>query len=81
MPVHDWTRVDAGTFHAFHLAWITHLSESLNGGILPGGYYAMAEQHGGRLIADVLTLQHPAPAGPGGRLHAHPRGPGFSTNS
>jgi hypothetical protein len=18
MPVHDWTRVDAGTFHAFH---------------------------------------------------------------
>ena len=61
MPVHDWTRVDAGTFHALHTAWITHLSEALNGGILPSGYYAMPEQHGGRLIADVLTLQVPQP--------------------
>jgi hypothetical protein len=33
MAVHDWTRVDAGTFHAFHTAWITHLSEALNGGL------------------------------------------------
>ena len=23
MPVHDWTRVDAGIFHAFHHDWIT----------------------------------------------------------
>jgi hypothetical protein len=53
MPVHDWTSVDAGTFHAFHTAWITHLSEVLNGGILPPGYYALPEQHGGRLIATV----------------------------
>lgn len=60
MAVHDWTRVDAGTFHAFHTAWITHLSEALNGGILPPNYYALPEQHGGRLIADVLTLQAPA---------------------
>lgn len=59
MPVHDWTRVDAGTFHAFHTAWITHLSEALNSGLLPSGYYAMPEQHAGRLIADVLTLQAP----------------------
>lgn len=57
MPVHDWSRVDAATFHAFHTAWITHLSETLNGGILPDGYYAMPEQHAGRWIADVLTLQ------------------------
>src|SRR5258708_39900981 len=56
MPVHDWTRVDAGTFHGFHTAWLTHLSETLNGGRLPKGYYALPEQHGGRLIADVLTL-------------------------
>lgn len=72
MPVHDWTRVDAGTFHAFHTAWITHLSETLNGGLLPAGYYALPEQHAGRLIADVLTLQAPAlaaqqlPTGEGG---------------
>ena len=56
MSVHDWTRVDAGTFHAFHMGWITHLSEVLNGGLLPSGYYAMSEQHGGHFIADVLTL-------------------------
>jgi hypothetical protein len=60
MAVHDWTQVDAGTFHAFHTAWITHLSETLNGGVLPAGYYALPEQHGGRFIADVLTLQVPA---------------------
>jgi hypothetical protein len=65
MPVHDWSRVDAGTFHAFHTAWITHLSETLNGGVLPGGYYAMPGQHAGRWIADILTLQMPiAPAQP-----------------
>ena len=72
MPVHDWTRVDAGTFHAFHLAWITHLSEALNGGLLPNGYYAMAEQHGGRLVGDILTLRSPpsvaAPPGGNGGL-------------
>jgi hypothetical protein len=62
MPVHDWTRVDAATFHAFHTAWITHLSETLNGGLLPPNYYALPEQHGGRWIADVLTLQVPLPA-------------------
>lgn len=56
MPIHDWTRVDAGTFHGFHTAWLTHLSETLNDGGLPEGYYALPEQHGGRLIADVLTL-------------------------
>jgi hypothetical protein len=62
MPVHDWSRVEAGTFHAFHTAWITHLSESLNAGLLPPNYYALPEQHAGRSIADVLTLQTPSGA-------------------
>lgn len=57
MPIHDWTRVNAGTFHHFHTTWITHVSEALNGGLLPEGYYAMAEQHAGRVIADILTLR------------------------
>jgi hypothetical protein len=61
MPVHDWTRVQAGTFHDFHCAWITHLKETLNNGLLPAGYYALAEQHAGQLIADVLTLRTPEP--------------------
>lgn len=61
MPVHDWTRVQAGSFHHFHCAWITHLAEALNGGILPAGFYALAEQHAGQLIPDVLTLRLPEP--------------------
>lgn len=66
MPVHDWTRVDAGTYHDFHSAWIIHLKEALNGGLLPSGFYALAEQHAGRSIADILTLQGPLPAVPPG---------------
>lgn len=57
MPVHDWERVNAGTFHDFHSSWIIHLKETLNGGLLPDGFYALAEQHAGRVVADVLTLQ------------------------
>lgn len=57
MPVHDWTRVNAGTFHDFHSSWIIHLKEALNDGLLPKGFYAMAEQHAGQMIADILMLQ------------------------
>jgi hypothetical protein len=56
MPVHDWTRVEAGIFHAFHVGWIPEIQRSLNGGLLPEGYYALAEQHTGCAIADILTL-------------------------
>lgn len=56
MPVHDWSRVSAGTFHHFHHNWITELSNALNGGILPPQYYAMAEQEAGDVGPDVLTL-------------------------
>ena len=63
MPVHDWTRVEAGIFHAFHVAWIPEIQKALNGGLLPEGFYALAEQHTGRAIADVLTL-HAGPAAP-----------------
>src|SRR5260370_8961439 len=61
MPVHDWTRVDAGIFHDFHNVWIGALRNVLNGGLLPSGYYAMSEQHAGKYITDVLTLH----SGPG----------------
>lgn len=72
MPVHDWTRVDAGTYHDFHNAWIVEIRNVLNGGLLPEGYYAMSEQHAGRMIADVLTLR----GGEGTRLPpAEQRGP------
>ena len=59
MPVHDWTRVDDGTFHAFHTSWITHLMETLNAGPLPPGYYAIPEQIASRMQTDLLTLRSP----------------------
>jgi hypothetical protein len=65
MPLHDWTRVEAGVFHDFHTVWIGALRTALNEGLLPPGYYALAEQHAGRTIADVLTLHaSPVPVEP-----------------
>src|SRR6185312_8465090 len=61
MPVHDWTRVPAGIFHAFHVDWIPEIQKVLNGGLLPPGYYALPEQRTGHSIADVLTLHASAP--------------------
>ncbi|CAN5906476.1 hypothetical protein BH23PLA1_BH23PLA1_02630 [soil metagenome] len=64
MPIHDWTRVSAGIFHDFHHEWISEIKRALNGGLLPPGYYAMAEQIAGGLGPDVLTLEMPAPRPP-----------------
>jgi hypothetical protein len=63
MPVHDWTRVEAGIFHDFHNAWITEIRNTLNGGLLPRDYYALAEQHAGPFVSDVLTLHASQPNG------------------
>jgi hypothetical protein len=57
MPVHDWGRVPAGIFHAFHHEWIADISRSLNGGLLPPPYYALPEQMAGRFGPDVLALE------------------------
>jgi hypothetical protein len=70
MPVHDWTRVEAGIFHDFHNAWLTEIRNTLNGGLLPSGYYCLTEQHAGRSIADILTLH----AGPTVSPPAPPEG-------
>jgi Protein of unknown function (DUF4058) len=56
MPIHDWTRVDAGLFHAFHHDWITILSRALNAGVLPPDYFALPEQSIRGPVPDVLTL-------------------------
>ena len=58
MPVHDWTRVSDGTFNDFHYSWVLEIKRALMRGLLPKGYYVMAEQIGGDIGApDVLTLQ------------------------
>lgn len=68
MPIHDWTRVKAGTFHNFHVLWTSSLTNSLNGGILPPGFFAMAEQVVGRPEADVVALEKSS--------NGHPRATG-----
>jgi hypothetical protein len=57
MPVHDWTRVDAGIFHAFHHDWITEISRALNRGLLPANFYALPEQIAGGL-GKAVTIRH-----------------------
>jgi hypothetical protein len=57
MPVHDWTRVDAGLFHAFHHGWIEELARALNRGVLPADYFALPGQNIRGPIPDVLTLE------------------------
>ena len=57
MPVHDWTRVDAGIFHHFHQRWIAAITDVLNQQLLPREYYALAEQQGAGFEPDVLTLK------------------------
>src|SRR5207247_6411410 len=56
MPIHDWTRVDAGLFHDFHQDWTIELRRSLNAGRLPPGYVALTDQQTGGPFPDVLTL-------------------------
>src|SRR6202521_2587168 len=63
MPVHDWTRVDAGIFHAFHHDWITDIARALNRGLLPTDYYALPEQLAGGMGPDVLTVRSPGSNG------------------
>jgi hypothetical protein len=75
MPAHDWTRVDAGIFHAFHLGWLGQLQAALNAGLLPAGFYALAEQHAGAAIPDFLTL-HTGSSATAPRL---PRGAAVAT--
>ncbi|HMC66430.1 MAG TPA: DUF4058 family protein [Gemmataceae bacterium] len=66
MPIHDWTRVEAGIFHAFHHDWITEIARTLNNGLLPEDYYALPEQQAAGFGPDVLTLQSQEPAADSG---------------
>ncbi len=56
MPLHDWTRVSPNEFHDMHLNWMGAIRTRLNTGLLPDGYYALAEQKAEPFVPDVLTL-------------------------
>jgi hypothetical protein len=64
MPIHNWTRVSPGTWHDFHLAWISELRKSLNDGRRPPDHYAQSEPVIGPFGPDVLTLQIDTPPQP-----------------
>ena len=64
MPIHDWTRVQSGTFHDFHQGWTIEIRNALNRGILPPGYFAMADQRVNGPEPDVVALQKRLPSAP-----------------
>ena len=75
MPVHDWTRVPAGIFHDFHTRWNSDITEALNEGLLPKGYYALTEQSVPVMRPDVITLStvaHHQPDHQGGTAVMNP---------
>ncbi len=62
MPIHDWSRVDSGVFHHFHHGWTAELANTLNGGLLPPGFFALAEQVVSGPVPDVVTLERQPPS-------------------
>jgi Protein of unknown function (DUF4058) len=63
MPIHDWSRLDAGVFRHFHNYWYMDIGDVLNEKLLPNTYFAMIEQTAGDVITDVLTLHAPTQNG------------------
>jgi hypothetical protein len=70
MPIHDWTRVSAAIFHDFHQGWTIEIRNRLNNGVLPDGYYAMADQRVGGPEPDVVALRLRSPESGGGLVVA-----------
>ncbi len=70
MPIHDWTRVNAGTHHDFHQGWTIGIRNRLNGSILPDGYFAMADQRVSGPEPDVVALRLRGPEPEGGLIVA-----------
>jgi hypothetical protein len=57
MPIHDWTRVEAGLFHDFHQDWSVAIKHALNHDLMPKGYYALVEQRVDGPEPDVITVE------------------------
>jgi hypothetical protein len=70
MPIHDWTRVSAGIYHDFHQGWTIEIRNRLNSGVLPDGYYAMADQKVSGPEPDVIALRLRGPEPTGGLVVA-----------
>jgi hypothetical protein len=57
MPIHDWTKVEAGIFQGFHHGWITSICGMLNRDLLPSDYYSLPERVTPGFGLDVPILQ------------------------
>jgi hypothetical protein len=57
MPIHDWTRVDAGLCHDFHQSWTSTLCDHLNRSGLPSDHFALIEKPIRKPMAEFLKLQ------------------------
>jgi hypothetical protein len=57
MPIHNWAQVDDGLFHWFHQRWIGAISDWLNEGRLPEGFYAIGELYADNVIPDILAVE------------------------
>jgi Protein of unknown function (DUF4058) len=72
MPIHNWAHLDPGTFHDFHRGWTIEICRTLNRGLLPPGYFTMADQRASKPEPDVIALElgRPAPSPSGGLFTA-----------
>lgn len=65
MPLHDWTLVEPGIFHAFGHSWIEEIHRALLQ-LLPPDYDSLPEQQAAGFGPDILTLTTQREDGPGG---------------
>jgi hypothetical protein len=77
MPIHDWSRVDAGVFHAFRQQWIGALCDALNAEILPEDHFALIEVAARvpvpNILAEPSSSGRVEVAGPGAEVRGHAR--------
>ncbi len=55
MPIHDWSRAEASTFHTFRHRWISALVDALNAGRMPDDHFAAIEP---ARTSDRIAVHH-----------------------
>lgn len=70
MPIHDWSHIAPGLYHDFHQDWTIQIRRTLNAGILPPGYFALADQRISGPEPVIVALRLRGPDGAGGLVVA-----------
>jgi Protein of unknown function (DUF4058) len=58
MPMHDWTRVEAGIYHDFHHSWVSEVARSLNRALPASSHYAMIEPEARSYPSGSIAVRH-----------------------